>query len=121
MKKLFAAAAIATSLTALLTAPAQATTVGECHELIAGLRADTAAATSLAPKARAGLEVKADAAATKLDAGKIDDALGKLTDYDSTLDALRGAAKPKVSDADVLVLCGDVDAALACVASIDAP
>ena len=119
--KIFAATAIAVGLTAVLVVPAQATTGGECQVLIADLSADTSGAGSLAPKARAGLVGKADAAAAKLDAGKVADALVKLTDYDSTLEALHSAAKPKVSDDDFQLLNDDVDAALACVASIGAP
>lgn len=123
--KLVAAAAIALGATALtipaLTIPAHATTAGECQGLIAVLSADTSGAQSLTAKAKNGLVDKAEAAAVKLDAGKVADAHAKLTDYDSTLHALHSAAKPKVSDADFALLNSDVDAALGCVASIGAP
>lgn len=118
--KLVAAAAIALGATGALTAPAHATTAGECQGLIAVLSTDTAGAGSLTAKASTGLVDKADAAAAKLEAGKLADALAKLTDYDSTLASLHGAPKPKVSDDDFVLLDGDVDAALDCVASIGA-
>jgi hypothetical protein len=41
-----------------------------------------------------------------------------LADRDSTLDALQDAAKPRIGEHDHLVLNSEVDAALACVASI---
>lgn len=47
--------------------------------------------------------------------------MARLTDYDSRLDALHGAAKPKVSDDDFTLLNGEVDEALGCVASIGSP
>ena len=115
--KLFTAAAMSVAAIATLTTPAQAATASECRALIVELRKATDA-SSLAPKAEAGLINKAEAATIKLDAGKFADALGKLTDYHASLDALHDSAKPKISEADFLILETHVDAAIACVASI---
>lgn len=119
--KSFAAAAIALGATAALTTPAQAATTDECQVLIAALSSDTAAADSLSDKARASLSIKAESAAAKLDAGKLTDAQTKLTDYESALNALHLAAKPKVSDVDFVLLSEDVEAASFCVSSLEAP
>jgi hypothetical protein len=113
--KLIAVAALAIATGAALATPAHATTtVGGCQVLIEDLSADTAAATSLG-RAGAGLVAKADAAAVKLDESKTADALEKLLDYDSTLDALFSAPKPKVSETDYAALNTDVEAAIACI------
>lgn len=119
--KLFAAAAIALGATAAFTTPAHATTAGECQVLIDVLEADTKAAPSLSTKTEAGLVGKAEDAKAKLDAGKVADAFQKLADYDSTLEAIHSAAKPKVSDDDFWLLNSDVDAAFECVANIGTP
>lgn len=116
--RFFAATAIALGTAAVMPTAAHAATVDDCQGLITLLDRDTAGAQSLTARARAGLLDKAEAASTKLDAGKVSDASAKLTDFDSTLDALHGAAKPKVSEEDFVLLSGDVDAALACVATI---
>ena len=116
--KLIAAAAIALGTTVLLTTPAHAVTAEECQVLITVLSTDTAAAQSLTEKTRTGLVDKAADAAAKLEAGKVADVLAKLTDFDSTLEALHAADKPKVSDDDFAVLNAEVDAALSCVADL---
>lgn len=115
--KLVAAAVITLGATAVIAAPAQATTVTDCQGEIALLRTATLDA-SLAPKIETGLVGKADAAADKLDLGKFGDALQKLQDYDATLAALHDAPKPKVDEDDYDLLNGTVDAAIACVAGI---
>jgi hypothetical protein len=118
--KLMSVAALAIATGAAVATPAHATTtVGECRVLIEDLSANTAAATSLG-RAGAGLVAKADAAAIKLDENKTADALEKLLDYDSTLDALLSAAKPKVSEIDHATLNTEVEAAIACIGDISA-
>lgn len=119
--KLFAAGAIALGTAALLTTPAHAATADECQALITVLSTDTAAAQSLSETTRTGLVDKAADAAAKLEAGKVADALAKLTDFDTTLEALHIAAKPKVSDEEFALLNADADAALNCVAGLEAP
>jgi hypothetical protein len=62
--------------------------------------------------------LKVDSTAVKLSEGKFCDALAKLNDYKSNLDALHFAAKPKISDTDYQTLSGDVGNAIACVTTL---
>jgi hypothetical protein len=94
--------------------PAQATTISECQAVIGVLITDTQAAT-LSAKDESALLGKAQNASLKLDQAKFADALQKLVDYQNTLNALHGAAKPKISAADYATLSADVAAAIACV------
>ena len=115
------ATVVALGATASLVGPAQAATTEECASLIGDLRTDTAdeaTTPSLTDRSRAGLVTKAEAALTKLEAGKVDDAAAKLADYDASLHALRGARKPKVDDADFALLDGEVHAAASCLADL---
>ena len=118
--KLVAAAIISLGTTMTLTAPAHATTVEECRGLITDLAAASDTAPSLEGRAGDNLAAKATAAGSKLDAGKVGDALAKLTDYDRTLEALHDAAKPKVSEDDYVFLDSAVHAATICVENLGA-
>jgi hypothetical protein len=89
-----------------------------CDASIVTLRTDTVNAASLSDKDKGALLLKVDTAALKLSQGKFCDALQKLNDYKSGLDALHSAAKPKVSDADYQTLSGDVGNAIACVTNL---
>jgi hypothetical protein len=113
---MFATAVLLAGLFEAASATPQLTT--PCDGLIATLRTDTVNATSLSDKDKGALLLKVDTAALKLSAGKFCDALQKLNDYKSSLDALHFAAKPKVSDADYQTLSGDVGNAIACVTNL---
>lgn len=99
----------------LAVSPVAATTVSECQAAINVVVTDTQAASSLSAKDEAGLVGKAQNAALKLDQGKFADALQKLIDFQTSLNALHLAAKPKVSEADFATLSADIDAAITCV------
>jgi hypothetical protein len=109
---LTAAAAIVAG--SAVAAPAQAATAQDCETLIGRLRTATNDATSLG-KSGPPLVDKLDSAALKLGENKIGDALQKLVDYDTTLDALHAAPKPKVSEADYASLDSGIADAIACV------
>ena len=117
--KLTFVTALTFAASAAVASPAHATTVGDCQVLIADLSADTAGATSLG-KNGPGLVGKADDASAKLGEGKVGDALEKLRDYDSTLDVLFLAPKPKVSEADYATLNTEVASAIACIEGMSA-
>lgn len=119
MRTQLAAAAVVLGAMVAFSTPAQATTAGECQGLIAVLSTDTETATTLTARARTSLVDKAEAAAAKLASGKTGDASAKLADYEATLVDLHSAAKPKVGEADFVLLKGDVDAAIGCVAAIE--
>jgi len=89
-----------------------------CDGSITTLRTDTVNAASLADKNKGALLLKVDSTAVKLSEGKFCDALAKLNDYKSNLDALHFAAKPKISDIDYQTLSGDVGNAIACVTTL---
>lgn len=68
-----------------------------------------------AAKEQAGLLQKLDAAQVKLEAGKFDDAIQKLTDFTDAVIALRDAAKPKISPEDAQTLLDAANAAILCI------
>ena len=115
-----AVAVIALGATMTLSAPAHATTVEECRGLITDLAAASDTASSLEGRPGDNLAAKATAAGSKLDAGKVGDALAKLADYDRTLEALHHAAEPKVSEDDSASLDGAVHSAITCVENLGA-
>jgi hypothetical protein len=89
-----------------------------CDGSITTLRTDTVNATSLSDKDKGALLLKVDTAALKLSGGKFCDALQKLNDYKSSVLALQGAAKPKISPAEGTTLLADVQAAIDCVTNL---
>ncbi len=79
-----------------------ASTTEQCQSQLTTLRADTVASQSSFTNAKDfnGLVAKLDAAAAKLQVGKNADAIQKLVDFQTTLNALASSPKPKV-DAEV--------------------
>ena len=78
-------------------AAASATTTQDCQAQLATLQSDTVAAQSSFTNQTSftGEIAKLDAASTKLVEGKDADAVQKLTDFQSTLNSLATAPKPK--------------------------
>ena len=107
---------------AIAVGPATATTVGECQAKLATLRSDTVAAQSSFANQKdfVGLLGKLDAAATKLSQGKNADAIQKLTDFQTALNALASAAKPKVDPTVAQALSTKAQGVIDCVNAIEA-
>lgn len=107
---------------ALGAGPASATTVDECQARLDTLRADTVAAggafTNPADVNR--LVAKVDAASAKLAEGKTEDAVEKLVDFQTTLNALANAPKPKVDAGVAQSLSAEAQAAIDCINGIEA-
>src|SRR5919112_4487818 len=95
---------IVLGLLALIAFPVQAgaTTTDECQAQITSLRADTAATVFVNAKDQAGLLGKLDAASAALTAGKSADAIRKLTDFGTKVQALGSTGKLGTEDADRL-------------------
>ena len=80
----------------MATAPAQAQPLTDCQAEITDLKSLTVSATFLgknAAKAEEGLLLKLDNASVKLDEGKYQDAIDKLTDFKNTVIALDAGGK----------------------------
>lgn len=107
-------------VSALLTTalPAAATTIDECKALI-DVVWSTLDGVEIGggnpDRTRASLESKLAGAKTKLDQGKFADARRKLGDFQSSVESLRDAAKPKISAEDAQALLEAVGDAIACV------
>jgi len=99
---------------------ASATTAEECQPHLATPRTDTVAAQSSFAKQHDfdRLVAKLDAAATKLSEGKDADAVQKLVDFQTTLNALATAAKPKVDSAVAQALITEAQAVIDCINAI---
>jgi hypothetical protein len=108
------------SLHAVAAGTASASTVDDCRAQLATLRADTVAAQSsfLNQKDFNGLVAKLDAAATKLGEGKNADAVQKLIDFQTTLNALATAPKPKVDPAVAQQLSAEAQGVIGCINAI---
>jgi hypothetical protein len=91
-------------LLALIAFPVQAgaTTTDECQAQITSLRADAAGTAFVNAKDQAGLLAKLDAASAALTAGKNADAIRKLTDFGTKVQALGSTGKLGTEDADRL-------------------
>jgi hypothetical protein len=87
-----------------VTTAGAATTVEQCQSELATLRADTIAASSSFTNQKSvdSLVSKLDAASTKLAAGKNADAVQKLVDFQTTLNALAAAGKVDATTAQTL-------------------
>ena len=122
LTRLFIVLAAVLSLSAVAAGPASATTVEQCQEQLASLRADTQAAQdSFANQTDVtGLVAKLDAGAAKLAAGKNADAVQKLTDFQATLNALATAPKPKVDPQVAQTLGSDAQGVIDCINAIGA-
>ena len=96
------------------------TTVEQCQSELATLRSDTVAAQSSFTNQKDfnGAIGKLDAASTKLTAGKNADAVQKLGDFQSALNSLAIAAKPKVDPGTALSLSNEAQGVINCINSI---
>ena len=103
-----------------VSAASAATTVEDCQSQLATLRADTLAASpSFTNQKSVDTEVgKLDAASTKLTEGKNADAVQKLVDFQSALNALATAAKPKVEAGTAQTLNAEAQGVIDCINSI---
>ena len=108
------------ALSGLTVGSASATTVEKCQADLATLRADTLAAQSSFTNTKDlnGLVAKLDAATTKLTEGKNADAVTKLVDFQTTLNALAMAAKPKVDPTVAQTLTAEAQGVIDCVKGI---
>lgn len=98
MRKLILFALVAMLALAAFPSTAQAQTIEECQSLIAQTSNDPAGVTiggNNPDQARAGLQSKLVGASTKLAEGKNDDAIAKLVDFQTSVEKLSNAAKPK--------------------------
>jgi hypothetical protein len=118
--RLLAVLAALLSLTAVGAGAALATTVDECQGQLMTLRYDTltAQASFTNEKDVGGLVAKVDAASAKLAAGKNTDAVAKLVDFQTTLNALAAAPKPKVVPAVAQALSDDAQGVIACISEL---
>jgi hypothetical protein len=105
------------ALGSLAAGAAGAATVEDCQARLATVRANTEAAeaafTNESDVTR--LIGKVDAATAKLAEGKNADAVQKLLDFQTMLDALATAPKPKLDPAVAQALAADAQAAIDCV------
>ena len=110
-------------LNGVLTGTASATTVEECQAQLSALRADTVASESAFTNQKdfTGSVAKLDAASAKLAEGKNADAVQKLTDFQTTLNALATAPKAKIDQAVAQRLTTQAQGVINCVNSICAP
>ena len=110
------------SLNAIGAGAASATTVEECQAQLTTLRDDTLAAQGsfTNPKDETGLVGKLDVASAKLAAGKTTDAAQKLVDFQTTLNALANATKPKVDPAVAEALSAEAQGVIDCINKIGA-
>lgn len=103
----------------MATAPAQARTLTDCQAEITQLKSLTENATFLgknAAKTEEGLLLKLDNARAKLDEGKYQDAIDKLTDFKNTVIALDAGGKIDPDNpTNASVLIAEADEAIACV------
>jgi hypothetical protein len=108
------------SLHAVGAATASATTVDQCRGQLSTLRNATLAAQASFTNQRdvGALVAKLDAASAKLAAGKNADAVAKLMDFQTTLNALATATKPKVDPAVAQALSGDAQGVIDCINEI---
>ena len=121
VRLLVAALVAALAFVGLAVSTAGATTAQDCQSQLATLRADTVAAESSFTNAKdATNEVaKLDAASSKLTEGKNADAVDKLVDFQSTLNALSTAAKPKVTASTAQNLNAEAQSVIDCINAID--
>jgi hypothetical protein len=99
---------------------ASATTVEECQYQLKALGAETVATQDSFTNAKDvdRLVDKLDAAGAKLTAGKNADAVEKLTDFQTTLNALAGAPKPKVESEAAQALVTQAQGVVDCINAI---
>ncbi len=115
-----AALLAALSLSLGLVGGVAASTTEQCQSQLAALRADTVASQSSFTNAKDfdGLVAKLDAAAAKLQVGKNADAIQKLMDFQTRLNALASSPKPKVDAQVAEGLVQEAQAVIDCVNAI---
>ena len=120
--RLFAALVAALTFGGLAVAgtASAATSVEDCQAQLATLSADTLAAETSFTNAKSvtGLTAKVDAASVKLAEGKNADAVQKLVDFQTTLNSLAIAAKPKVEFGTAQTLTAEAQGVIDCINSI---
>jgi hypothetical protein len=118
--RLVAVLAALLSLTAVGAGAASATTVDECQGQLMTLRDNTLAAQAsfTNQKDMDGLVAKVEAASAKLAAGKNTDAVAKLVDFQTTLNTLATAPKPKVDPAIAQALSAEAQSVIVCINEI---
>lgn len=102
----------------LLLSTARAGDVSDCQSLITQTADHLAGATiggRHPDQTRASLQSKLDGASTKLEEGKLQDAVDKLVNFRTAVENLAFSAKPKISQADADLLISDSDAAILCI------
>jgi len=122
--RLFAALVAALTFGGLAVAgtASAATAVEDCQAQLATLSADTLAAETSFTNAKSvtSLTAKVDAASVKLAEGKNADAVQKLVDFQTTLNSLAIAAKPKVEASTAQSLTAETQGVIDCINSIGA-
>jgi hypothetical protein len=115
--RLLAVLAALLSLTAVGGGAASATTVDGCQGQLMTLRDNTLAAQAYFTNQKdlSSLVAKLDAASAKLAAGKTTDAVAKLVDFQTTLNALAVAPKPKVDPAVAQALSAEAQGVIVCI------
>jgi hypothetical protein len=105
------------SLSAVGAGAASATTVDECQGQLMTLQQDTLAAHDSFTNGKDvdGLVAKVSAASEKLAAGKNTDAVAKLVDFQTTLNALATAPKSKVDPAAAHALSAEAEGIVVCI------
>jgi len=120
--RLFAALVVALTFGGLAVAgtASAATSVEDCQAQLATLSADTLAAETSFTNANSvtSLTAKVDAASAKLAEGKNADAVQKLVDFQTTLNSLATAAKPKVEFGTAQTLTAEAQGVIDCINSI---
>jgi hypothetical protein len=108
------------SLQAVVAGAAPASTVDECQSKLETLRAETVAAQSSFTNTKDfnGAVFKLDDAAAKLTAGKNADAVAKLTGFQTSLNALATAPKPKLAPAAAQSLSTGAQGVIDCINAI---
>ena len=101
--------------------PASATTLEQCQAQLTQLRTDTVAAQGSFTNAKDfnGAVAKLDAASSKLSEGKNADAVQKLTEFQTLLNALAAAPKPKLDAATAQRLSAEAQGVIDCINAID--
>jgi hypothetical protein len=120
LARLLAILAASLAFSAVAVGSASASTVDECQAKLTTLRANTVASeTSFAnPNSFNNVVAKLDASAAKLAEDKNADAVEKLVDFQTTLNALATASKPKVDSAVAQSLIAEAQRVIDCVDAI---
>lgn len=119
--RLLVAAFVATlAFVGLAVGSASATTAEDCQAQLAALRADTVAAQTSFTNVSSftGEVAKLDDAAAKLTEAKNADAVQKLVDFQTLLNALATAPKPKLDPATAQALSTEAQGVIDCINSI---